>query len=98
MNTSQSFNYSFTLGSLLEFPSRIFARIRKADESLVQDLKTHSLATIAPASSEPMRRIHADISFQHEEVVLPGPLAFLTSGYAVGLLLMVGVHDQHTLL
>lgn len=90
---SSQFNLSLSLGSLLSLPSRFIARLRKIDDILNQDLENHALAAAAAAQSQgPGNRIqHRGVpeNISYELVAMPGPLAFLTSGYAVGLLAMV---------
>lgn len=87
MYNDDGYNLSSRLGSLLSLPSRFVARIRKIDEDFNHDLERHSIATAA--MSNRIHRMASDNSPSYEFVAMPGPWAFVTSGYAVGLLVMV---------
>ncbi len=91
--SSSQFNLSLSLGSLLSLPSRFIARIRKIDDILSQDLENHAMASAAAAHAQGlsgrMQQRGGAENLPFELVAMPGPLAFLTSGYAVGLLAMV---------
>ena len=86
---------NLTLGSFLSFPSRFIARMRRIDDMLHQDLQRQQFAAASAAAAQtqtgrqrfPTTR-HPD-GLPYEMVAMPGPLAFVTSGYAVGLLAMV---------
>ena len=87
---------NLTLGSILSFPSWFIGRLRRIDDMLQQDLQTHQLAASAaamqaqPGRAQRLAGRHPE-GIPYEMVAMPGPLAFITSGYAVGLLAMVSV-------
>ena len=85
---SPSLNISAIFHSLLSWPSRVISKVRRLDDLLNNDIENHAITTAAMQSNN-MRRIHPDIKIGGDVVALPGPWAFVTSGYAVGLLLMV---------
>ena len=92
--SSLQYNLTLKLGSLLSLPSRFLARIRRFDDMLSQDLENHALAATAAAAAaqgrhQQQRLTSSPERFSYEIVAMPGPLAFLTSGYAIGLLVMV---------
>ncbi|TDL24881.1 hypothetical protein BD410DRAFT_766450 [Rickenella mellea] len=82
-----SYNLTVKLGSLFSFPSRFIARIRKIDDMINQDFENASL-TAAAMSNNRIHRMSPEGNIPYELVAMPGPWAFLTSGYAVGLLAM----------
>lgn len=101
---NSTFNITLlNLGSFFSFPSRFIARIRKFDDFLNHDLDAPSESTLTAFAGHPMTaastangvRMHttrpppARESLTYELISMPGPLAFLTSGYAVGLVAMV---------
>lgn len=88
---SSHYNLSLSLGSLLSLPSKLISRIRKIDDMLNQDLEGHTLATTAAMRrTRGGQRPSADSGgIPYELIAMPGPLAFMTSGYAVGLVGMV---------
>lgn len=101
---NSTYNITLKLGSLLSLPSRFIARIRRLDEFLNQDIHlpvddpdaatsltavAGTAATHAGARMYTTRPPPARDTIPYEFVTMPGPLAFLTSGYAVGLVVMV---------
>ncbi|KAJ6619550.1 hypothetical protein B0H10DRAFT_2026224 [Mycena sp. CBHHK59/15] len=80
---SPSYNISLNLSSLITFPSRLLARIRKADDFLFQD-------ALAAAPSLTSRRAAKSNQFSGRASDLagplfPGPYGFFLSGYMIGL-------------
>ena len=100
-SVSSTYNITLKLGSLLSLPSRFIARIRKLDDMFGQDLDptVAALGSTAAVGQRDVSRIHsvrpppAPDTLSYELVAMPGPLAFLTSGYAVGLVAMVRYYD-----
>ena len=83
------FNMTMKLGSLFSFPSRIsrvLASIRAFDGALEQDTQLLFGPDTGFDSSNPYV---ARTSPARGFVPLPGPWRFATSGYAIGLLVMV---------
>jgi hypothetical protein len=80
------------LRKIITLPSRFAARMRLVDELLEQDAERQAEALTAalndPQNAE-LRRAHALQRVQYTP--MPGPWGFFTSGYAVGLLVMVSV-------
>ncbi|KAH8117095.1 hypothetical protein DFH11DRAFT_1687859 [Phellopilus nigrolimitatus] len=87
------FNLTIKLGSLLSLPSKFIHRLRRIDDMLNHDLNSQS-ATLAMTTAAHGSIIHTSMpppapgSLPYGFVAMPGPLAFLTSGYAVGLVAM----------
>jgi hypothetical protein len=92
---------NLTLGSFLSFPSRFIARMRRFDDMLNQDLQRQQFAANAAAlqaqtgGSQRFPNTRHPEGLPYEMVAMPGPLAFITSGYAVGLLAMVSASSGH---
>lgn len=95
------FNLTIRLGSLLSLPSKIFHRLRRIDDLLNHDLDVQSAALGMPmpmttAWSAPNGEIShiarpppARNSLTYELANMPGPFAFVTSGYALVLVALV---------
>lgn len=101
---NSTYNITLKLGALLSLPSRFIARIRRFDDFLNQDIHLpidDSDAAISLTAAGVTAATHAGTriystrpppardTIPYEFVAMPGPLAFLTSGYAVGLVTMV---------
>ncbi|TFY73074.1 hypothetical protein EWM64_g10938 [Hericium alpestre] len=88
-----SFNISFSvnLGSLMQLPSRILARLRKLDALLDPDAggRMGAGATGNVGNGSLMRRIRPDRPPPPPGLTpMPGPWAFFASGYAIALFAM----------
>lgn len=66
------------LRSILSMPTRFFNHFRRTDDVLMTELAEQQLPPPPPARQS---------SSYH--TILPGPWAFVTSGYAITLVLMV---------
>lgn len=97
------YNLTIKLGSLLSLPAKFLHRLRRIDDVLSHDLDQHpstlemplatytSLGGASHVAMPPPSRS----SFAYEIISMPGPLAFMTSGYALGLLVMVRLSCTH---
>ena len=85
------YNFTIRFDSLLSLPSRILARIRKLDDQSTWSM-TAAHAHKAKGYSSTADRHSAD-GLPYDLVPMPGPLAFITSGYAIGLVAMVSVQS-----
>lgn len=93
------YNITIRLGSLLALPSKFIQRLRRIDEVLNHDLEAHHTtvnlamsvtpAAFGEARTHVARPPPSPNSLGYELVAMPGAFAFLTSGYALGLLAMV---------
>ncbi|KAL5511351.1 hypothetical protein ACEPAH_4567 [Sanghuangporus vaninii] len=90
------YNLTIRLGSLLALPSKFLHRLRKIDDLLNHDLDIQSAALDLPMPMPITSTAHAVMSdvprpppsratLAYELASMPGPFAFLTSGYALGL-------------
>ncbi|KAJ7729662.1 hypothetical protein DFH07DRAFT_178918 [Mycena maculata] len=75
---ASAYNISLNITSIIAFPSRLLARIRKADDFLFQDAISSSLSTGRAAKL-------TDKSSDLGPSMFPGPYGFFLSGYMVGL-------------
>ncbi|TFY65006.1 hypothetical protein EVG20_g5753 [Dentipellis fragilis] len=84
-----SFNISFSvnLGSLMHFPSRLLARMRKLDDMLLNSDLHSNVADNAHEGSL-MRRMRPERSTHAGLPLMPGPWSFFASGYAIALFAM----------
>ena len=71
---------SVALRSMLAMPTRFLNHIRRVDDLLAADIQAQQAAAEQGQNPSPF------------VVNLPGPWAFLTSGYAIALLAMVGIY------
>lgn len=94
------YNLTIRLGSLLSLPSKFLHRLRRIDDLLNHDLDAQSAAldipmpmttTINSGVSEVARPPPSRSSLTYELVTMPGPFAFLTSGYSLGLVALVRI-------
>lgn len=81
------YNATLNLASrILELPSRVLARVRRLDNMLNQDIVSQPRLY----SSTAVRRHGAqDTSTGPSMPPVPGPLGFITSGYFLGLFIIV---------
>lgn len=99
MGDSYQYNLTIKLGSLLSLPAKFLHRLRRIDDVLSYDLDQHPSALdlampmttftqsgqISQAAMPPPARS----SFAYDVISMPGPIAFMTSRYALGLCVMV---------
>ena len=93
------YNLTIKLGSLLSLPAKFLHRLRRMDDVLSHDLDQHpsTLDLEMPMSTltQPGQASHVAMpppprtSFAFEVINAPGPIAFMTSRYALGLCVMV---------
>ena len=92
------YNLTIRLGSLLALPSKFLHRLRRIDDLLSHDLDIQSAALDLPmpitssvhsSMSDVPRPPPSRASLAYELANMPGPFAFLTSGYALGLVTLV---------
>ncbi|KAI5122226.1 hypothetical protein M0805_002714 [Coniferiporia weirii] len=94
------YNLTIRLGSLLSLPSKFIHRLRRIDDMLEHGLEAHQTAalqitTAAQGSSTyAARPPPAPNSLSYELAAMPGTFAFLTSGYAIGLVAMTLVLNR----
>ena len=92
-NASMFFNASLKLAHrFLSLPSRALARLRRLDDmALDLHVAVAAQATQQASSGTPGYRRHRNAG--HVGVApMPGPWGFLTSGYFLGLFVMVSAH------
>ncbi|EJD02179.1 uncharacterized protein FOMMEDRAFT_168701 [Fomitiporia mediterranea MF3/22] len=89
------YNLTIRLGSLLALPSKFLHRLRRIDDLLNHDLDVQSAALSIPMPvttsfhsgvSDVARPPPSRSSLSYEITTMPGPFAFMTSGYALGLI------------
>ncbi|KAK7048184.1 hypothetical protein R3P38DRAFT_3307099 [Favolaschia claudopus] len=80
---SSSYNISLNFTSLISLPSRLLARIRKADDFLFLD----AVSTI-PTSGAGRAKSNALLTNNGTTNMFPGPYGFFLSGYMLGLVLL----------